>query len=478
MLDATVPSLIATEFLGRRSSRLVYWHGDFCEWVGTHYEIRERDEIEAQIYRFLDCSVTTSGTPFKTNSRVVGEVLRAMQARILVSPRYPANANLGTGQTVPGLIPCRNGRLDIATGTLQDHSDEWLVFNSLPFEYEPDLPEPQAWLSFLKTLWAGDEGKEGGAVCALQEMIGYIVSGRTDLQKIFLLLGPPRSGKGTIAAIIEKLVGAQNYVGVPFAQLGHEFGMAVLIGKSVMIVPDARPAGAANLSMLTERLLNISGEDVVSVRRKYRDDWTGSLSTRIVVLTNEVPRLHDMSGAIATRFVPIRMTQSFLGREDVDLKAKLRAELPQILNWAIRGARRVYERGAFVIPKDAEPLIEEVREAAAPHVAFLRERVLLDAEASVTKQQLYLEFRRWCEDNGHHACAENIFASRIRMTTPSIREVKPHGQSRCWVGICFRRDDDPDSAPNPVDHAEFALMPRPTSPRSNISASILSNVFH
>jgi putative DNA primase/helicase len=468
VLDATVPSLISHDFLTRRSSRLVYWHGDFYDWVGTHYEMREREEIDAEVYKFLDCSLTTSGTPFKSNSRIVCEVLKAMQARILVSPRY----------TMPGLIPCRNGRLDIATGTLHRHSDEWLILNSLPFAYEPDLPEPQTWLGFLETLWPNDDGIEGGAICALQEMIGYIVSGRTNLQKIFLLIGPPRSGKGTIASVIENLVGHQSYVGVPFAQLGQEFGMAVLIGKSVMVVPDARPAAAANLGMLTERLLSISGEDTVSVRRKYRDDWTGSLSTRIIVLTNEVPRLHDMSGAVATRFVPIRMTESFLGREDVDLKKKLRAELPQILNWAIRGARRLHERGAFVIPQDAEALIEEVREAAAPHVAFLRERVLLDPDAILTKQQLYLGFRRWCEENGHHACAENIFASRIRMTVPSLREVKPHGQSRCWVGICFRHDDDPDNAPNPVDHADLALVSAPRSPRSSIGASMISNVFH
>ncbi|HEV2174729.1 MAG TPA: primase-like DNA-binding domain-containing protein [Nitrospira sp.] len=132
----------------------------------------------------------------------------------------------------------------------------------------------------------------------------------------------------------------------------------------------------------------------------------------------------------------------------------------------------------FVIPQGAEALIEEVREAAAPHVAFLREMILIDPDSSVTKQQLYAGYRRWCEENGHQACAENIFASRVRTAVPTLCEFKPHGQSRCWDGICFRRDDDPDDAPNPVDHLDVPVVAGQRSPRSSISASMVSNVFH
>ena len=43
--------------------------------------------------------------------------------------------------------------------------------------------------------------------------------------------------------------------------------------------------------MLTERLLNISGEDVVSISRKYREDWTGgglAVPPSILVRADEV----------------------------------------------------------------------------------------------------------------------------------------------------------------------------------------------
>jgi putative DNA primase/helicase len=42
---------------------------------------------------------------------------------------------------------------------------------------------------------------------------------------------------------------------------------------------------------------------MITVDRKYREPWSGRLPTRIVVLTNELPSLHDSSGAIASRFL-------------------------------------------------------------------------------------------------------------------------------------------------------------------------------
>ena len=52
-----------------------------------------------------------------------------------------------------------------------------------------------------------------------------------------------------------------------------------------------------------ERLLSISGEDSITVDRKYRAPWTGRLPTRFLILTNELPRFADSSGALASRFV-------------------------------------------------------------------------------------------------------------------------------------------------------------------------------
>jgi len=52
-----------------------------------------------------------------------------------------------------------------------------------------------------------------------------------------------------------------------------------------------------------ERLLSITGEDGITIERKYLPAWMGRLQTRFVLLTNELPPIAGASGALASRFI-------------------------------------------------------------------------------------------------------------------------------------------------------------------------------
>ena len=53
-------------------------------------------------------------------------------------------------------------------------------------------------------------GRAGSDRCALGEWFGYVISGRLDLHKILLMVGPTRGGKGMIARILSALIGHAN----------------------------------------------------------------------------------------------------------------------------------------------------------------------------------------------------------------------------------------------------------------------------
>ncbi|MGI8861434.1 MAG: DUF5906 domain-containing protein, partial [Gaiellaceae bacterium] len=132
--------------------------------------------------------------------------------------------------------------------------------------------------------------------------------------------------------------------------LATQFGMAELVGKPLATISDARLNTKSDSTLAVERLLSISGEDVVSVPRKFKPDWIGRLSTRFLILTNELPQLSDASGTIAGRFVILTMTRSFYDEEDPELTTKLVAEAPGIFNWALEGLDRLTDRGHFKQP--------------------------------------------------------------------------------------------------------------------------------
>ena len=116
--------------------------------------------------------------------------------------------------------------------------------------------------------------------------------------------------------------------------LANNFGLAPLIDKPLAIISDARLSGRSDQAVIVERLLSISGEDILSVDRKHREPWTGSLPTRFLLLSNELPRLSDASGAMASRFVVLTLRNSFYGREDTEFgrfaEVEIRAGLSRI----------------------------------------------------------------------------------------------------------------------------------------------------
>jgi putative DNA primase/helicase len=158
--------------------------------------------------------------------------------------------------------------------------------NALAYEYTEDAATPIQWHKFLKQIWPDDPE----SIRALQEMFGYLLTGDTSQQKAFMLVGPKRSGKGTIARVLTALLGQSNVCQPTLASLSSQFGLAPLINKLVAIIADARVGARSDQHQIAERLLSVSGEDGQTVDRKFLQPWSGQLSTRFVLMTNELPR--------------------------------------------------------------------------------------------------------------------------------------------------------------------------------------------
>jgi putative DNA primase/helicase len=310
--------------------------------------------------------------------------------------------------------------------------------NALDFDYDPASPEPEEWLKFLKSLWPNDPA----AIDTLQEMFGYDLTSDTRQQKAFLIVGPKRSGKGTIARVLTALVGKENVASPTTGGLTTNFGMQPLIGKRVAIISDARLHGR-DQKVLAERLLAITGEDSITIDRKYYLAWNGRLQTRFLLLTNELPGLADASGAVASRFIVLTLKETFFGKEDLGLEAKLLDELPGILNWAIRGWQRLIERGHFVQPKSSEDAIRELEDLGSPIKAFLRDCCNIGPRFTITVDLAFSAWREWCEKQGRDRPGNvSSFGRDLRSALPSIKIEQPRGDDgkrpRIYVGLCLK----------------------------------------
>jgi putative DNA primase/helicase len=143
-----------------------------------------------------------------------------------------------------------------------------------------------------------------------------------------------------------------------------------------------------------------------------------------MLLSNELPSFKDSSGALASRMLMLEMTQSFLGRENKSLTGKLLGELPGILNWAIRGWKRLQDRGHFIQPESGESLLADLEDLASPIKAFVESACVIDVSASVKTTELYDKFVIWCDQQKRKAETVEHFARNLRAAFSGVQKVR------------------------------------------------------
>jgi putative DNA primase/helicase len=278
---------------------LAYQGGEFYHWDGACWPVLDHGALRTELYEFFENCVYIDDPDeppkeFNPSRRKIDDLVDALRSKVYMPIDTPVPAWLrhamerATGlSNAPAdeIVACTNGLVHVPTRKLYPHSPTYYAHHAVPFACDPAAPPPDRWHAFLRDLWADDDE----TINTLQEVFGYLLSGATNLQKMFLVVGPKRSGKGTIARVLTAMLGKHHVAGPTLAGLGTNFGLSPMIGKPVAIISDARLGSGDATSVVTERLLSISGEDTLTVDRKYREPWTGQLPSRLVILSNELP---------------------------------------------------------------------------------------------------------------------------------------------------------------------------------------------
>jgi putative DNA primase/helicase len=345
----------------------------------------------------------------------------------------------------------------VPTGAIIPATPAFFGTYSLTYSYDATAPAPSQCLKFFDQIWPGDPE----SVALLQEWMGYLLTSDTSKQKFLMLIGPPRSGKGTIARLVELLIGASNVVSPLLSSLGDGFGRECLVGKPLAIVSDAKIGHHADSQEILAVILAITGEDKQTVKRKYASDISVKLPTRFMVMANDLPRIPDASGALASRLLMLQMTRSFAGIEDYDLLPKLAGELPGLLNWAIAGWARLRETGRFTVPASSQELGRAMDDLSSPIRAFLGEcYVVGDDYDSVLVDDIYNDWRSWWMEKGRPADKvgdKDGFGRQLRSAVPRLakkRVWREVGSARQKIYTYFglrRMNEDEFNADRPGD---------------------------
>jgi putative DNA primase/helicase len=409
---------------------LRYWGRDFWRWDGAAYRVVGVDELEAKILRFLATlrvwnprfkkykQFSPSATKVREVVAMVGWLSQVEDVR-----EMPAMLDTAKRVNVADVMAFPNGLLDVAkfadsgAAVLRPPTPLWFSSTVLPYEFAP-AARCEGWLSFLNQIL--DEDPE--RVALLQEWFGYNLTADTGHQKMLMMVGPPRSGKGTITRTMTSMVGEANCASAALSSLGESFGLEGLVGKTACICSDAHLGDARQATGVLEMLKRIVGEDRCDVNRKNKPALTSvRLFCRFTIAVNTLPQLKDPSNALGARLLMLGMDRTFKGREDLTLGKRIAAEMPGILRWAMEGLVRLRKNGKFTRPGHSEDLFAEFERASSYAMAFVEDCCVTGPEHMVARDVMYEAFKRWwAEGSAGKTPDERSFGRELHSALKSI----------------------------------------------------------
>ena len=400
----------------------MHYADDFFIYGGTHYEIIEEMTIRSKVYAFLDkCKKPAKQgalVPFNPSPATVSGAIDAIKSIVHLANHANTKPPIWLedySSTKPAafkLVSLKNGIFHLEDSILIPHSLGFFTQNSLPFEYNQSATSP-TWDTFLKSVWPEDQQ----SIDTLQEMFGYILSGDTKQQKFFNIIGPRRSGKGTINKVLVALLGQHNTVAPELGELCDTFGLQPWLGKLLASFTDAR-APERNRSAVVSQLLRIVGGDTITVNRKNKEAWNGYLPTRLVIYSNELLQLTENSNALTGRMIVLKMTRSFFNHEDTELSHKLEQELGGIFNWAMDGLKRRLARGGhFVQPDSGKEYLDVMAELGNPIGTFVEDALIFDPKSHARKEEVFAAYKHWALKKSMAPGTEQAFKRRFLAAT-------------------------------------------------------------
>jgi len=428
----------AERLVARHGAELRYCHpwARWLAWDGRRWAIDDAGEVKRR-------AKETTRAIYAEAAQLADESVRKERAKWamrsenrtrLDAMTYLAQSETGIPVTPdeldagPWLLTCNNGTLDLRTGKLRPHAQTDLITKLAPVDYDPNAQAP-TWQAFLQRIMAENET----LTAFLRRAVGYSLTGDTGERALFFLHGAGANGKSTFLETIRAMAGDYG-LRTPTETLMTKRSGA--IPNDVARLKGARLVTAAESDegkRLAEALIkDLTGGDTIAARFMRAEWFDFRPQCKIWLATNHKPTIKGTDKAIWDRIKLIPFEVIIPDEEqDRRLIERLKAELPGILAWAVRGCLEWYQDG-LGIPDVVTTATGRYRDEMDVLGAFIADRCELTPTASETAKALYNGYKDWCEANGEKSVSKRAFG--LRLAERGLDRYSD-GKARSWLGI-------------------------------------------
>lgn len=422
----------AERFAAQHAERVRYcWgSGRWLVWCGTHWQTdtsglvcRLAARTARSLYReAADCddaderdALIKWGKQSESRTRLDAMLaLARAQNNIAVDIKSLDNNNY--------LFNCRSGTINLRTGELQPHNQADLITRCAPTEYDPNASVEQ-WRSFVGRIFDGDNGLIG----FVQRMLGMALTGDISEQFLFICHGTGANGKSVLLDTVAAIVG--DYAGSAAPDLlvsgkhsEHPTELADLQGRRLVVASETEHGAPLRLQLVKR----LTGDARIKARRMRQDFFEFPRTHKLVLVTNNRPRVQEDSEAVwrRLRLIPFNVTIPAEER-DAKLIDKLRGESAGILAWLVQGCLN-WQHNGLQSPRAVLAATAAYRDESDPLADFIQDCCQLDENAWTATADIRAAYEQFCHENGQKPLGATRFRGAMRR----------HGlePSRTWQG--------------------------------------------
>lgn len=252
----------------------------------------------------------------------------------------------------------------------------------------------------------------------VQDYLGSSLMPGWALSNVQFFIGDGANGKSVLANIIRGIHPSPCAIKLDSLD---KFGLAETSAASILISDELPKQG------LDEHILKavVSG-DYVQINRKHLSAVSTCITSRLVILGNQMPKIQDQSSGIWRRLeiVPFDV-QIPLKEQRPDLaKLILDTESEVVFDWLLAGLRRVLKRG-FKLDTKKPPIMEETLlklKAKVDSLSFfiLHVQPKTTVEQLTMKRHAYSVYVDWCKHRGLEPVCDVVFWKRLPAHLPKL----------------------------------------------------------
>lgn len=331
-----------------------------------------------------------------------------------------------------------NGTLELDTGVFREARPGDYCSIQSKYPYNPQATCPK-WEQFINDV-TGDDAR---AAEILQFIPAYALFHDCPHEKIFVLTGEGGNGKSKYLQLLGELFGENNCSHLPPRALLDKFQVIQFRSSIINLAGEIR----SDLRDVEEQMKLISSGEPISACYKGEQFVTFRPRTKLVYACNNQLFSGDTSEGLARRLIIVDFKMRFVDnpdpmdpyqrQRDITIADSLLEEISTggIFNWVYAGYQMLRKVGYFTETKDQQDLIRDFKSASDPVLLFYEE--LAPTEERLTNDQLYCNYRTWCDRNGYHPLNSSWFHRSFKQA--SRNEYVPV-RSHSWRG--YKRKED------------------------------------